>query len=139
MTENEEKLRKHENAVQRLRQEAEAIKQRNIALDEEGKKELIIAEENRLRMSEQQKNAYFADWQRVKLEMALLQDQVTTKVKDEISAEVEKSSYFNDIHSEGIKNKIKEEVRLALLREKERQERAQQRLNYLDDNHAAHT
>jgi hypothetical protein len=126
-------LSKHENAVLRIREEADRIKRLKEAKDEETKLQLLQAEESRAEMSETQRHAYYADWFKIQAEMTSLSEQMSTSARDDLRRELEDSSYCSDLRALGLQDQIEAEVQRAMTREQLRQERAVQRLNRVEE------
>ena len=126
-------LSKHELAVQKLLQEAERIKRRNESTDENTRLLLCEEEEERLQMSETQKNAYYAEWYTIQAEMAALSEQNAADTNNQLRNELEESTYFHDLQARGVQESIAEEVQKAIVREKQREERTIARLNSLEN------
>ena len=129
VAENMRRCEKYEDAVRRLLDEAERIKRRNETRDEEIKQQLIIAEEDMNRLNEKRKNAYLAEWHRIKLDMALIENQFATQLKNNKTAQFNESPISSRARAAGAIFEREEDIKKG----KESAERALQRLNNLEE------
>lgn len=122
----------------RLREEADKIKQRKQADNDEERLRLEQEEENRVHFSVKQKEAYHTEWLGLQTEMALLREQMTTESSIEVQAQLDASPYFDSLQAQGVQDEIELEVRRAVIREAQRKERTMERLQLLEQEEPIH-
>mmetsp|Transcript_9817 Transcript_9817/g.16310 ORF Transcript_9817/g.16310 Transcript_9817/m.16310 type:complete len:724 (+) Transcript_9817:115-2286(+) len=127
------KMNKHDLAVKRLLEAADGIRKRKEANDEETKYRLLQEEEDKLKLSEKRKVAYFAEWHKIQKEISALREDVATKNNSQMQEELNSSAYFKELRTQGLQDKIAEEVSKMLAREEQREGRAAQRLQNMEE------
>jgi hypothetical protein len=92
----------------------------------------VREEENRAQLSQQQKDAFYADWFKMQTEMSVLGEEMALERKQQLEEEQRASPQSQHRHAQLVREKIAQEVAGALAREQSREERAVQRMNQMD-------
>lgn len=127
------KLNKHDLAVKRLLEAADGIRRRKDAGDDETKNRLLQEEEDKMKLSEKRKVAYFAEWHKIQKELSALREDVATTNNAQMQAELNSSNYFKELRAQGLQDKISDEVSKMLSREEQREGRAAVRLQNMEE------